>query len=540
MGAPVIAIGLDATDPKLLERWMDAGHLPTLARFRADGAFGWVDNVRYYRTETSWVTFLTGALPAQTGEWGHVDYDAQTYAARERSAYAFVKYPPFYALMPDRRVAVFDPPLARPVDGVHGVQVMGWGTEVNQCLRMSRPAGLMDALIARHGVHPMFEAATPDPTRTDEQVYSYRIPSSYDLAAIDGLRDRLIAGAERRGALMADLIGREAWDLFLGVFSETHTACHLLWHVSQAHPLRAPLMQGRRDDPLLHVFRAVDTALGRVLHAAPADARVMLFSIYGIGANVLDLPSMAFLPELLYRWSFPGRAALDATSGLDAAPRLDYRAHWKHEVWAARTAHGEQVLESPQAQERRGDPMHWQPANWYRPLWPTMKAFALPTYSEGLVRINLQGREADGQVAPEEYERTCDEISDMLYALRDARSGMPMVREIVRSRSAFPAGAAGDPQAPPADLIVLWQEDAPTDAVVSPTLGTLGPLPYFRSGGHCSRGFFAARGPGIEPGVRLPALRATDVTASLLGALGCPVPGHVDGRPAVAWGEDTV
>ena len=95
MTRPVIAIGLDATDPKLLEHWMDLGVLPNLARFRDQGAFGWVNNVRYYRTETSWITFLTGALPAQTGEWGHVQYDPGRYAADENSAYGFIKYPPF-------------------------------------------------------------------------------------------------------------------------------------------------------------------------------------------------------------------------------------------------------------------------------------------------------------------------------------------------------------------------------------------------------------------------------------------------------------
>ncbi|MGB5744755.1 MAG: alkaline phosphatase family protein, partial [Sedimenticolaceae bacterium] len=398
MTRPVIAIGLDATDPKLLEPWMDRGLLPNLARLREQGAYGWVDNVRYYRTETSWITFLTGALPAQTGEWGHVHYDPGRYAADEHSAYGFIKYPPFYALAPDCRVAAFDPPLARPVDGVNGVQVMGWGTEANQCLRLSRPAHLIDELIARHGPHPMFAASQPQPGDGDERVYSYRIPSGYDLPALQALRDRLVEGAGRRAQLMLDLLGREPWDLFLGVFSETHTASHLLWHTSQDHPLHGPLMTGKDSDPLLDVFQAVDAGLGEILQAVPEDADVLLFSIYGIAANVLDLPSMAFLPELLYRWSFPGQQALGGADG--EAARLDYPGHWKDEIWRLCTPTGAACLESPAAQQRRGDPMHWQPGNWYRPLWPAMKAFALPTYSEGLIRINLRGRERDGLIAP--------------------------------------------------------------------------------------------------------------------------------------------
>ena len=167
MSAPLVAIGLDACNPRLLEDWMDRGLLPNLARFRAEGAFGTVNNVRYYRTETSWITFLTGALPGQTGEWGHVQYDPARYAAEERSAYAFNKYPPFYAYMPAKRVAVFDPPLARLVDGVNGVQVLGWGTEANQCLRTSQPQGLMAELLARHGLAPSGGTALFQWVRTD-------------------------------------------------------------------------------------------------------------------------------------------------------------------------------------------------------------------------------------------------------------------------------------------------------------------------------------------------------------------------------------
>lgn len=525
MSSPVVAIGLDAANPQLLEKWMDQGLLPNLARFRSEGTFGIVNNVRYYRTETSWITFLTGALPGQTGEWGHVQYDPARYAAEERSAYAFRKYPPFYAQMPEKRVAVFDPPLARLTDGVNGLQVLGWGTEANQCLRTSQPRSLIAELVARHGAHPMFEDSAPEVDDSGEEVYSYRIPSSYDMAAIERLRDRLVAGAARRAAMMQDLLAREAWDLFLGVFSETHTASHLLWHVSQQHPLRDTLMHGRTDDPLLEVFQAVDRALGEVLKQVPDNTDVVLFSIYGIAENVLDLPSMAFLPELLYRWSFPGQEMLGATGARGAAP--DYTAHWKNEIWKLRTARGDAELESPAEQERQGDPMHWQPANWYRLLWPRMKAFALPTYSEGLIRINVQGRERDGQVAAADYKRTCDEICDLLASVRDAHSGKPMVKEVIRVRSdPFDRDSLG----PPADLIVLWQEDAATDMIEIPSAGRIGPLPYFRTGGHCSQGFLAARGPRVVPGSRLTELQATDLTATLLSLLGQPVPDHMHGQ----------
>jgi predicted AlkP superfamily phosphohydrolase/phosphomutase len=389
----------------------------------------------------------------------------------------------------------------------------------------------MDELIACHGAHPMFEASKPVSTDNDQPVYCYSIPSSYDLPALKTLRDHLVTGAGRRTKLMLDLLGRESWDLFLGVFSETHTASHLLWHTSRDHPLQRLLMRHTDADPLLDVFRAVDVGVGEILSAVPEDADILLFSIYGIAANVLDLPSMAMLPELLFRWSFPGQEALGG-AGKDTV-RHDYPGHWREEIWKLRTPTGEARLESPAVQQSRGDPMHWQPSNWYRPLWPEMKAFALPTYSEGLVRINLQGRERYGLVAAEDYQKTCDELCDYLYALKDGRTGRPMVREIV-PRKTHPMDDAA--LGPPADLIVLWQEDSPIDLVESPQCGRIGPLPYFRSGGHCSRGFVAARGPGIEPGSQLESLRATDLTATLLDLMDRDIPGYIDGHSVLRQG----
>ena len=47
MSVPVVALGLDATDPGLLSRWMDAGLLPQCAKLRSEGSFRLGQNVRY-------------------------------------------------------------------------------------------------------------------------------------------------------------------------------------------------------------------------------------------------------------------------------------------------------------------------------------------------------------------------------------------------------------------------------------------------------------------------------------------------------------
>jgi hypothetical protein len=103
-------------------------------------------------------------------------------------------------------------------------------------------------------------------------------------------------------------------------------------------------------------------------------------------------------------------------------------------------------------------------------------------------------------VAASDYEAVCDELTRALHDLVDARSGAPIVKDVIRTR-----GSALEQRSslPDPDLIVLWWAGA-VDVVDSPSLGRIGPVPFPRTGTHLSTGFLLATGPGIAPGRRPP------------------------------------
>jgi predicted AlkP superfamily phosphohydrolase/phosphomutase len=309
-----------------------------------------------------------------------------------------------------------------------------------------------------------------------------------------------------------------------------HTAGHLFWHSSQAHPLAAQLSSRPDGDYLLDVLEAIDRGLGSLIEKVDAGADIVVFSPHGMQANSLDLYSMLFLPEILHRWT-SGKAAFPNNVDRELeAPKSEFSRHWREEVWDMRTEHGDAVLESPELQASRGDPLDWDPANWYQRLWPTMKAFVLPGYSEGLIRINVADRDGPGGIPAEQFDAVCTELTDLLGQLTDARSGERMVEKVLRVRA-----TPGETEASrsPADLIVVWRDDLCTDAVTHPTLGRIGPVPFFRSGGHSTEGFFLAKGAGIAAGARLPVISTADVTATLLDRLGQDIPDYVAGKPCL-------
>ena len=290
MAPPVVAIGLDAAPLPLIEAWIAQGRLPVLARLLADGARAPLTNLETYVAEQPWPAFLTGVAPERTGWWSPIAFDPESYQVRETGAYDFREHPPFYARSPGLRTVVFDLPQTPLVAGLPGVQIRGWGAHSQMTASGSHPEGLLEEIVARHGAHPMYERDHAEP---------------WDVAKIRWLRGALLQGLQRRVAIGCELLRREPFDLFLTAFAETHVAGHSFWHLSQPDH---PFWQERpAEDPLLAVIEAVDAGVGELLAAAPPDARRVVFSLHGMQANALDLPSMVFLPELLYRMSAPGR-----------------------------------------------------------------------------------------------------------------------------------------------------------------------------------------------------------------------------------------
>ena len=119
----------------------------------------------------------------------------------------------------------------------------------------------------------------------------------------------------------------------------------------------------------------------------------------------------------------------------------------------------------------------------------------------------------------------------MLSELVDPRDGTKVVERVIRVRE--------DPHTKreiPPDLIVCWRRSRPFDTVDSPMLGRVGPLPFFRSGGHKQHGeqvtnVLFAHGPGLAAGAEVNQGHLRDVPATLLALIGAEPPMGMEGRP---------
>jgi predicted AlkP superfamily phosphohydrolase/phosphomutase len=160
--------------------------------------------------------------------------------------------------------------------------------------------------------------------------------------------------------------------------------------------------------------------------------------------------------------------------------------------------------------------------------WGRTRAYCLPTDLEGCIRINLAGREPEGQVAPgDQYAEVCRDLETALRALTEPSTGARAVREVLLADRAFPGPRR--PHLP--DLIVLWDPATPITALASDRIGIVaGASPDPRPGTHAAPGFALMRGPGIPAGRTIDDAHIFDLAPTILHRLGAAAPAHMKGQ----------
>jgi len=508
----------------LAERWMDAGEMPALAALRARGARVLLDHGPAQRTGLAWEHVAAGQGPEQSGRHGAVEFDPESYRVWQEGA----QQPAFFAGL-DARTVVFDAPYLDLARAGNTRGIVAWGAHDPGIEPDARPRELLAELEGRFGAYPAarWTYATPWPSAGDCRRMGQALASALDLRARAArwlLRERC-----------------PDWDLALVVAGELHSAIEGLWHgVDPAHPLHAHPSAGAAGAGILDVHRALDRFVGELVSLAD-DAHVVAFAMGGMGENRSDVPSMVLLPELLHRHAF-GRAWLEVPDAWAAAPGgvpvLGEDESWTDAVHAGlpARARGSSFAERVRGWLRRGSEtgtgpagtaraprsLAWQPATRYQALWPRMPAFALPSFYDGRVRVNLRGRERRGTVEPSDYTRVCDEIEELVRTCRDPRTGEGVVEDVERPTPRDPRELGRSD----CDLCIVWR-GTPL-ALEHARHGTIGPVPFRRTGGHTGPHGVAyialadghtgphVRRAGGERGVR-PALDVVPTLVDLLG-----------------------
>ncbi|GBD44015.1 hypothetical protein HRbin40_01498 [bacterium HR40] len=422
---PLVAIGLDAFEVELVDRWSAAGELPNLAALRRQG--------RWWRLASEWpgivfppwhsfvahrgvgehgVLYLKSWFP----EEGRIGFNPRWRASESCFWQAFVES--------GLAVATIDVPFAPPLErNPAQLVISGWQTH-DEVVAGFRPAHLEQGLRQQLG----------------EPVLGQEDYGHVSRVALLALRDRCLAAARQfRGLVLRALAERE-WDLVLAVVGAAHRAGHYLWDPGLL--ARSGRIDQLAADALASglrlVYRAVDEALGAIRAALPPRATLALFALHGMGAETPWTERLPLLLDFLSRGEGAGQVA--AARG-----------------WLARARRSRLALAAARKLPQRLQEAMAGFTSRRLYDWSRTRAFAMPSEGTGCIRVNLRGRDRFGIVAPgAEYRDVLEQLAEGLSGLRELASGEPLVARIGFVDELVGESAPARPLLP--DLAVQWRE----------------------------------------------------------------------------------
>ena len=506
----VLMIGVDAAESTLIEAGIADGTLPNLARLRQRGLYGRLASPVDWLTGSPWPTFYTGVWPNEHGFYNYLQWRPQRMRHQRPSA-DWLPMTPFWRRLSaaDRRAIAVDVPISYPPAPFEGLEINGWAGHDKFWPPASHPRDLLKQVQRRFGREPL-----------ESEIYGLQSPRR-----LRQLCRQLIDATQRVADLGIDLMTREPWDLFLIVLGAAHRGGHKLWDETGApFDITADEAASIRSS-IPEIYRACDEGVGRIVDAADGQTAIVVFSLHGMGPNT---SCAALLPEMLDRVlndrSHAAENVGDPETVLDrlrTAVPVELRSVVKSRLPQAWQDHLTTFW-------RRSEVAHLND----RP------AFCILGDLEGFVRINLQGRERDGIVPPDQYEALCERICDGLASFVELETGKPVVSRIGRGGDLFPP--TNSPRDLP-DLVVHWSDTAAAArrTIESPRFGSIewplpGRNPDGRCGHHLPDGWMIGVDEAFAAGSQIDGRHILDLAPTVYELLGLPKPAAMRGKSLIS------
>lgn len=511
MTARVLAIGLDAAEATLIERWAADGTLKGFARLMEQASAYQLDNSMKTLPGAIWPELMTGRSCGKTSLYYHPSQLHTGESERRPVAPEEVDHRDFYwtaASEAGLRVAAIDQVQAVLVPGFNGMQLLEWGTHDRPFGVASDPERLVRELTARFGPYPV---NTCD--KHGNKKGGYR-----------ALQNGLLNGAKQKTQIMLDIMGRERWDLFTCSFGEAHCAGHQFWRFFDPDYEEYERASEDLRGTIEAVYRRIDEGVSALVDAAGPEANIIVYTSHGMGPY---LGGYQLLPEFLVRLglsSDEGKYGAGPTAQRLAAAQ----------TWFSHLPRPFKTPLRPVLQNRIARRMSETLGRLSEPLASDRaKAGALPNNRCGAIRLNLKGREPYGCVAPgNEAASLIEEIRDALSALKDTKTGTPIVKRTVSAEEAFGPGHHRDVP----DLMVDFRTDlGRLESCESEKVGRID-VPIFhpnipRSGDHTVESRLWIAGPDLPARPESGSANVLDLAPTILTLLDVPLPERLDGAP---------
>ncbi|WP_158056468.1 alkaline phosphatase family protein [Halorussus halophilus] len=498
-----VIVGFDALDFKYLDEFADS--LPNFSALRDEGVEAPLESTFPPWTGSAWPSMYTGTDPSHHGVYGFFHNDDDYPDQDELVTRNRVRSPAIWNYLAARGepTVTLNVPVTHPAEPVEGVLVPGYLAHEDDA---GYPEEIRDEISEAIG--------------EEYTIYSRGETSDDKAEKLAGYLDLV----EIRGKAAEHLLETHDWTVAFVQIQKTDAVFH---NFDEANEFR-------------QVYERADEVLGRVMEIAGDDTNVVVCSDHGIGP--VDGYTV-YLNEILRQAGF-----VETTTEANKPSLGSEKAVLTGEAEAGgnggtteagATMTGRAVSAATSALGRVGV----TPGDAYALacrvgvddfLTSVLPDAALSAASDGVdwenskaygrtaelgVRVNLEGREPHGIVAPEEYETVREDLIETLSAVRTP-DGEPAFDWVCKREAVYDG-----PFTERACDVLFMPKDM--NHVLSPSLVGQRFAPI-RDHDHKLHGAFVGAGPAFS-GRNPEALSLTDVSPIAMAAAGLDVPARMTG-----------
>jgi predicted AlkP superfamily phosphohydrolase/phosphomutase len=444
MANRVLIVGWDGADWEILDPLLAAGELPNLASLIGRGRKGVSRSCLPSHSWAAWPTFLTGRDPAGHGVFDILEYRPGATRRLPVSSRSILAQTWPQQLSDAGRISlVVNVPLTYPAPEIQGVAIAGGVIPQGSTYSHPPDAGPSLSWPINGGSWTTFRHRPLDLIANVEDI------------------------TRRRAQAMRTLLDEQPWDAACMVFVSPDRIQHcLLEYVHAGHPDHATASQTPVAERVIDVYRLLDRELGTLLERTDAGDLVILMSDHGHQPVTRALNMNRVLEHLgvLRMGRGSGLVSLLAWGRIRSIARVIY--------------------------DRLG--LHGKVAVPTTPIdWAHTRAYTSVTSTGEGVSIALAGREPEGTVSPDDYERVRDQLAAALLGFVDPATGRHPIARVLKKEDVL-EGRYLD-RAP--DLLL---EAAPLYSLTHAR--QMVEAADWLSGDHRPEGVYVAAGPDIAAG----------------------------------------
>ena len=497
----VISLGEATFD--LIIPWMKNGELPAFKKFFEEGTTGVLKSSIPMVTPQMWGNVFTGKNP---GHHGLFDFwQRSNHGKFNEINGSWIKTKTIWDILSDNDLnsGIVNIPFTFPPQKINGFMISGEDAP-GAHPSIAYPDGLYDEIVKNFGRYRLKDIFPGGRKKED-----YLTLVEEDV--------------KKQTDVMTYLIENKNWDFFFTFYSATAITQHYFWKDMQ-------LQNNIYKDVVKTAYKSLDSAIERLIKAAGPDTNVFIFSECGAGPLASGIQINTWLQKegfLTYKKTNTFSDSAGKQNSFKESFSRSKVASFRKNVqglipksWYFFANKNVHWLKSWIQTYIAGSDIDWD------------KTLAFSRGKEGDIYINLKGRDPQGIIEKEQYEKVRNDIIEKFQMLKNPLTGKPVVKKIHKREELY----SGDYLEFAPDLLIEWIDGAYMPAENDKDKDSIfverwrENMNWPTSGSHRVDGILLAKGPEIAKNKKANNANIIDMTPTWLNLLKIKVPDDMEGK----------